>query len=158
MIEKDSCFTWSVHLLTMFRCAPCITSLSTLRGFSHDDSEDTASYLTMAAKGIHECTMDSFFTVNVPKENDYVDFSNSFSEIGADFSFGLKCDNIKQKQSTVFPKKKELVKSIVDAKYCKLSKTKQKYIVNESQEINCHSNEKKIHVGNKLKVKFGFVK
>ena len=59
-------------------------SITHIKGFSHDD--DDASYLTMAARGIHECTVDSFFTVNVPRECDQIDFSHSFSESGSNVS------------------------------------------------------------------------
>lgn len=131
----------------MFRCAPCLTSV---RGFSNDDNDDTASYLTMAARGIHECTLDSYFTANVPKEADNMDFSHSFSEIGSDFSFGLKCENAKRESER---KELERSKTNLETKNEKLSKTKQKYIVDD-QQLTLEGKTNKQNVGKKLKLKW----
>lgn len=129
----------------MFRCAPCMPSI---RGFSNDENDD--SYLTMAARGVHECTLDSYFTTNVPKEANNIDFSHSFSEIGSDFTFGLKCENLKRDTDR---KTKDRSTQNLDSKCEKPSKTEQKYIVGE-QQVPCHGKRSKQHVGKKLKLKW----
>lgn len=143
---------YTAVVFIMFRCAPSITTVSNLGRFSRSDTDDSASYLTMAARGIHECTLDSFFTVNVPKEDDYIDFSHSFSQIGSDFSFGLSCDNHRQTKSPVFSRRTESVTSTMDQKYVKLSKTKQKYVVN-SNELKNNNDEKDKRLTSKLRLK-----
>ena len=133
-------------------------SITNIRGFSHDDDDDTDSYLTMAARGIHECQVD-FFTVNVPKEEENIDFSHSFSEIGSDFKFGLKCDNIKSDRKCSKTEKKEVHsdKKHIDKKSDKMSKLKQKYIVNDNQRLICTSKENKTSNGKRLTIKWNSV-
>lgn len=134
-------------------------SITHIKGFSHDDDDDSSSYLTMAARGIHECTLDSYFTANVPKEADHMDFSHSFSEIGSDFSFGLKCENAKREQRyTIHPideQKEAEQEKQTDKKSEKLSKLKQKYIVNDNGRIILQNRESKTNNnGKKLKMKW----
>lgn len=134
-------------------------SITHIKGFSHDDDDDTASYLTMAARGIHECTVDSFFTVNVPRECDQIDFSHSFSEIGSNFDFGLKSDNVKSDKKVVIHRKESPEEVIVPReerdKTCeKVTKLKQKYIVSDNQRFICPGKEHKTNNGKKLKMKW----
>ena len=115
-------------------------STTNIRGRSFDDDDDPTAWLRMAARGIHDEEPTSFFTTNIPRDNDDFYPTDSY----------CLCDSI---QNNVCDTAKDYVNNNNNVSHIPhLSFRAKIYAVAEETQINNNNNRtKNKHVATKKK-------